>query len=130
MRNIVPTFVALIATVAALSAQQIIVPPKAAAGDSIDVTVNDPANSGRVVKVEIDNGDPTSPDTVTVEVQLDDTGSGSVPWSVPEDWDVCRFNGDGYRQVRMSVTFGSGRGSPGRRSSAYPMLELAEPETN
>lgn len=76
-------------------AQRLDVPgPTLQQGELIDVTYTDASRAGQRIKIVIDNLDPLNPQSEKIEIELDETGRGTVQWRVPK-WHVARFEGPG-----------------------------------
>lgn len=79
-------------------------------GQNITISVSDPSRANGSTIVTIDNGDPTNPEKVEVEVKLDAAGNGSANWTV-QDWWGANFNAPGAKQVTRMVEESSVRTS-------------------
>lgn len=82
-------------------AQRLDVPgPNLQQGDVIDVVYTDASRAGQRITIVVDNLDPLNPQAEKIEIELDETGRGTVPWRVPK-WIWVRFEGpEGGEEVR------------------------------
>ena len=86
-----------------VAAQQIDVPSGAlTAGKTIEVGFHDPSRANGTVTITADNGDPTDPQKIEIEVKLDANGNGSTSFPVPDWWQV-HFNGGGAKEVSRAI---------------------------
>lgn len=85
------------------TAQKIDIPSGAlTAGKTIEVGFCDSSRANGSVIVTADNGDPTDPQRIEIEVKLDAHGNGSTSFTVPDWWQV-HFNGGGAKEVSRAI---------------------------
>ncbi|MBK8979956.1 MAG: hypothetical protein IPM29_29000 [Planctomycetes bacterium] len=107
------------------------------AGDDAVITFSDPSKAGETVTIEIDNGSFVNPRSSSVEIRLDDSGTGSARWTVPDDpyWIGAHFTGPSGPSVSRGILPGEepppGETPPGGGSplpAAPPSAESARAE--
>ena len=72
------------------------------AGEEVTVTYSDPSRAGRTIMVLIDNGG-SDPEWDYVVIDLDERGTGSTTWRVPE-WFSVVFTAPGAESVSVLVS--------------------------
>lgn len=71
-------------------------------GQKVEITYADPNRAGDVITVTIDDGSRPTPHLVEVDIHLDQTGKGSVNWTVP-DWWSASFNAPGVQEITRAI---------------------------
>jgi hypothetical protein len=59
--------------------------------------------AGDRITVAVDNGGLPMPIEESIEIQLDDEGSGCSLWPVPQSWTIANFNHPGCSQVTRPI---------------------------
>ena len=89
----------LVASMAVSATAQTLSVPEVLVGGT-DVTIGYSGGSpGTTVTVTIDGPQFPVPQTVEIEIQLDQNGNGTATWKVPLLWDFARFTAPGVSEI-------------------------------
>jgi frataxin-like iron-binding protein CyaY len=104
LQRLLPVFAAATMFVAAVAAQQIVVPNRTLyEGETIDVAYVDPAMANRFVTVRVDDGSLANPQFDYVEIWVGANGRGTRQYRVKQGWWIAQFNGGSARQQTRGV---------------------------
>lgn len=72
------------------------------AGDTVQITYQNPAKTNGSVVIRIDDGAFPNPTYVELTVHLGKDGKGTVSWVVPAWW-CASFNADGVKEINRAI---------------------------